>query len=63
MTFFSLFCRVREFRRFSEKSDAYSFGVFLLELVSGREAMDLLSSDLNINIVEWVHPSQNKLII
>ncbi|CAN4082226.1 unnamed protein product [Withania somnifera] len=39
---------VREFRRFSEKSDAYSFGIFLLELVSGREAMDLLSSDLNV---------------
>ncbi|XP_009761544.1 nodulation receptor kinase [Nicotiana tabacum] len=49
---------VREFRRFSEKSDAYSFGVFLLELVSGREAMDLLSSDLNINIVEWVENYQ-----
>ncbi|MCE0480582.1 hypothetical protein HAX54_037582 [Datura stramonium] len=45
---------VREFRRFSEKSDAYSFGIFLLELVSGREATDLLSSDLNVNIVEWV---------
>ncbi|XP_009593052.1 nodulation receptor kinase [Nicotiana tomentosiformis] len=49
---------VREFRRFSEKSDTYSFGVFLLELVSGREAMDLLSSDLNINIVEWVENYQ-----
>ncbi|CAN4079037.1 unnamed protein product [Withania somnifera] len=39
---------VREFRRFSEKSDAYSFGIFLLELVGGREAMDMLSSDLNV---------------
>ncbi|XP_060194499.1 probable leucine-rich repeat receptor-like protein kinase At5g49770 isoform X2 [Lycium barbarum] len=43
-----LAAEVREFRRFSEKSDAYSFGIFLLELVSGREAMDLLSSDLNV---------------
>lgn len=50
---------VREFRRFSEKSDAYSFGIFLLELVSGREAMDLLSSDLNVNIVEWVENYQD----
>ncbi|CAN4082227.1 unnamed protein product [Withania somnifera] len=50
---------VREFRRFSEKSDAYSFGIFLLELVSGREAMDLLSSDLNVNIVEWVENHQD----
>lgn len=50
---------VREFRRFSEKSDAYSFGIFLLELVSGHEAMDLLSSDLNVNIVEWVENYQD----
>ncbi|KAK4346147.1 hypothetical protein RND71_032486 [Anisodus tanguticus] len=50
---------VREFRRFSEKSDAYSFSIFLLELVSGREAMDLLSSDLNVNIVEWVENYQD----
>ncbi|PWA98873.1 protein kinase superfamily protein [Artemisia annua] len=48
---------VREFRRFSEKSDIYSFGVFLLELVSGQEAAELLSSDSNQNIVEWVYSS------
>lgn len=24
--------------------------------------MDLLSSDLNVNIVEWVYPSQTKLM-
>ncbi|XP_060194498.1 probable leucine-rich repeat receptor-like protein kinase At5g49770 isoform X1 [Lycium barbarum] len=54
-----LAAEVREFRRFSEKSDAYSFGIFLLELVSGREAMDLLSSDLNVNIVEWVENYQD----
>lgn len=45
---------MREFRRFSEKSDIYSFGVFLLELVSGREAGELASSDSNQNLVEWV---------
>lgn len=45
---------VREFRRFSEKGDVYSFGVFLLELVSGQEASELLSSDSNQNLVEWV---------
>ncbi|KAK3039162.1 hypothetical protein RJ639_028908 [Escallonia herrerae] len=50
---------VREFRRFSEKSDVYSFGVFLLELVSGREAVELLSSDSNQNLVEWVQNCQD----
>ncbi|XP_039008256.1 serine/threonine-protein kinase CDG1-like [Hibiscus syriacus] len=50
---------VREFRRFSEKSDAYSFGVFLLELVSGREASELPSSNSKENLVEWVQNSQD----
>nr|XP_043616563.1 nodulation receptor kinase [Erigeron canadensis] len=49
---------VREFRRFSEKSDIYSFGVFLLELVSGQEAMELLPSNSNQNLVEWVQNHQ-----
>ncbi|KAM0033833.1 putative protein kinase RLK-Pelle-RLCK-IXa family [Helianthus debilis subsp. tardiflorus] len=49
---------VREFKRFSEKSDIYSFGVFLLELVSGQEAAELLSSNSNQNLVEWVHSHQ-----
>jgi len=47
-------CRVREFRRFSEKSDAYSFGVFLLELLSGKEATGSPFPDSNQNLVEWV---------
>ncbi|KAK4417960.1 Receptor-like protein kinase HERK 1 [Sesamum alatum] len=50
---------VSEFRRFSDKSDVYSFGVFLLELVSGLEARDLLSSDVNHNLVEWVQNLQD----
>ncbi|XP_039042730.1 putative serine/threonine-protein kinase isoform X2 [Hibiscus syriacus] len=50
---------VREFRRFSEKSDAYSFGVFLLELVSGREASEPSSSNSKENLVELVQNSQD----
>lgn len=46
---------VKEFRRFSERSDAYSFGVFLLELVSGQEARELYSSDSERTLAEWVH--------
>ncbi|XP_076917153.1 proline-rich receptor-like protein kinase PERK1 [Bidens hawaiensis] len=49
---------VREFKRFSEKSDIYSFGVFLLELVSGQEAVELLYSNSNQNLVEWVQNHQ-----
>lgn len=52
--FITYLCRASEFRRFSDKSDVYSFGVFLLELVSGQEAKELLSSDVNQNLVEWV---------
>ncbi|KAL8544251.1 hypothetical protein ACS0TY_004692 [Phlomoides rotata] len=49
---------IREFRRFSDKSDVYSFGVFLLELVSGQEANELISSDANQNLVDWVQNLQ-----
>lgn len=49
---------VKEFRRFSERSDAYSFGIFLLELMSGQEANDLVTSEINQSIVEWVQNYQ-----
>ncbi|PIN24230.1 Serine/threonine protein kinase [Handroanthus impetiginosus] len=50
---------VSEFRQFSDKSDVYSFGVFLLELVSGQEARDLLPSDANQNLVDWLQNLQD----
>ena len=46
-------CRVREFRQFSEKSDVFSFGVFLLELLTGKEATEP-SPETSQNLVEWV---------
>jgi serine/threonine protein kinase len=50
---------VKEFNQFSEKSDVYSFSVFLLELVSGREAAELISSDSeHSQLVEWVQNNQ-----
>ncbi|KAL9347723.1 hypothetical protein Peur_059089 [Populus x canadensis] len=49
---------VREFRRFSEKSDVFSFGVFLLELLSGKEAAEP-SPGTSQNLVEWVQNTQD----
>ncbi|GAB2211110.1 hypothetical protein Droror1_Dr00016401 [Drosera rotundifolia] len=40
-------------RHYPERSDAYSFGVFLLELVSGQEARELYSSDSERTLAEW----------
>ncbi|KAG2301566.1 hypothetical protein Bca52824_030217 [Brassica carinata] len=45
---------VQEFRRFSEKSDVYAFGVFLLELVGGREASEPSPSSSSQTLVEWM---------
>lgn len=36
------------------KSDIYSFGVVLLEIVSGRKAFDMRKHGPDQNIVEWV---------
>ncbi|KAE9599597.1 hypothetical protein Lal_00021283 [Lupinus albus] len=51
---------VKEFRGFSEKSDIYSFGVFLLELLSGKEATDSASLYSSQNLVEWVQSNQDR---
>lgn len=37
----------------NEKSDVFSFGVFLLELISGREAFSTSKPRLEWNLVEW----------
>ncbi|KAJ8760940.1 hypothetical protein K2173_021978 [Erythroxylum novogranatense] len=42
--------------RLSAKSDVYSFGVVLLELLSGRRAIDTTKVGLEQNLVEWARP-------
>ncbi|XP_019458866.1 PREDICTED: proline-rich receptor-like protein kinase PERK1 isoform X2 [Lupinus angustifolius] len=54
---------VKEFRGFSEKSDIYSFGVFLLELLSGKEATESASLYSSQNLVEWVQNNQDHGVI
>ncbi|RWW14486.1 hypothetical protein GW17_00021741 [Ensete ventricosum] len=38
------------------KSDVYSFGVVLLELITGRKAIDSTKSHAEQNLVSWVRP-------
>eukprot|EP01018_Ginkgo_biloba_P005931 Gb_25586 [translate_table: standard] len=40
----------------SESCDLYSFGILLLELVSGRKPIEKLGPDLKRTIAEWVAP-------
>ncbi|XP_058188394.1 probable serine/threonine-protein kinase PBL28 isoform X2 [Rhododendron vialii] len=42
---------LRSSHDFSERSDVYSFGIFLLELISGREALGRNHSDVQENLV------------
>ncbi|CAK9145535.1 unnamed protein product [Ilex paraguariensis] len=49
---------------FSEMNDVYSFGVFILELITGRKASDIDSFGSDENILHWVetHLSSNNLV-
>ncbi|KAB1208022.1 Protein kinase 2B, chloroplastic [Morella rubra] len=42
--------------RLTAKSDVYSFGVVLLELLSGRRAVDKTKVGVEQNLVEWAKP-------
>ena len=43
----------------SSRSDVYSFGVVLLELLSGRQAMDDTRPSREQKLVEWAKPYLN----
>ncbi|KAL2666951.1 hypothetical protein AAZV13_01G040600 [Glycine max] len=42
--------------RLTAKSDVYSFGVVLLELLSGRRAVDKTITGMEQNLVDWAKP-------
>lgn len=42
--------------RLTAKSDVYSFGVVLLELLSGRRAVDKTKVGVEQNLVDWTKP-------
>lgn len=42
--------------RLTEKSDVYSFGVVMLELLTGRRAVDNSKHGTEQNLVDWVKP-------
>ncbi|XP_010243553.1 PREDICTED: proline-rich receptor-like protein kinase PERK3 isoform X2 [Nelumbo nucifera] len=45
---------VRESRTFSEMSDVYSFGIFLLELITGQETLKINSLGSHESLMQWV---------
>lgn len=60
-TFHICFCLDRYYisQQLTEKSDIYSFGVILLELISGHEPISNDNFGLNCrNIVAWVRREQ-----
>jgi hypothetical protein len=40
--------------QFSESSDVYNFRVFLLELITGREAASLIPTESREYLAHWV---------
>ncbi|KAG8366312.1 hypothetical protein BUALT_Bualt17G0066600 [Buddleja alternifolia] len=46
--------------RLTSKSDVYSFGVVLLELLSGRRAVDRTKVGVEQNLVDWAKPYMNE---
>ncbi|CAL5396824.1 unnamed protein product [Camellia sinensis] len=46
--------------RVTTKSDVYSFGVILMELITGRKALDQTQKEESVHLVTWFRRMHNK---
>ena len=51
-----MYCTCNATGHLTAKSDVYSFGVVLLELLSGRRALDKNRPSSEHNLVDWARP-------
>lgn len=42
--------------KLTEKSDVFSFGVMLLEMITGRRPVDTTQSFMDDGLLDWVSP-------
>ncbi|KAK4267384.1 hypothetical protein QN277_024171 [Acacia crassicarpa] len=52
-------CRYRGSGKLNRKIDVYSFGIILLELITGQPAMKEVSFGIKIKLLDWVNPKLN----
>ena len=47
----------------TEKTDVYSYGVLLIELISGKRPTELPYAELGMSLAGWVRPFLGQLLL